>query len=153
MLSKLLAISTLILLFSGCSKQPEPDNQTQEDSTQQQASNTTDNPVKAVEEKFLEAQKKVITARVTFIDLEGGFYGLVTQDGEQYLPTNLAAEYQTDGTILTFKTKAVTDVMTIQQWGTLVELYDVSAKQLAANSELQSLQLVAHNIGFKNLPV
>ena len=135
MLLKLLAITTVMSLFSGCSKQPESDSRTKDDSAQQQVISAADNPVKAVEEKYLAAQKKVITATVTYIDLEGGFYGLVTQDGERYLPTNLAVEQQTDGTILTFKTKAVTDVMTIQQWGTLVELYDVTVKQLAANSE------------------
>lgn len=128
MLIKSFAITLLMLLITGCSQQPEPETQVSEE--------VTENPVKAVEAQYIEANKKVITATVKYIDLEGGFYGLVTDDGERYLPTNLAAEFQTDGTVLMFKTIAVNDVATIQQWGTLVELYEVKAKQIAEDSEI-----------------
>jgi len=54
------------------------------------------------------------TGVVTYIDLEGGFYGIITETGTRYLPLNLAEEFKTDGLTVTF-TATPEDVMTIQQ--------------------------------------
>ena len=72
-----------------------------------------------------EVTSKVITATVRYIDLEGGFYGLETKDGEKYLAENLDDNLKADGTIIQFKVTPVTGVMTTQQWGQLVTLTDV----------------------------
>lgn len=73
---------------------------------------------------------------VTFIDLEGGFYGISGDDGENYLPFNLAPEYEVDGLRIAFEYEPVKDVTTIQMWGTPVnltfiektDLYDLSVQ-------------------------
>ena len=119
------------LLLASCSEPESTDVAPVQQDTQKPK-----NQVEAVAQQLAEAQVKMITATVRYIDLEGGFYGLVTADGERYLPTNLAEEYQTDGTVLVFKAKPVTDRVSIQQWGTMVELYQVKANLIAQDSEL-----------------
>ncbi len=63
---------------------------------------------------------------VTYIDLEGGFYGIVADGGGRYLPFGLDERYRVDGIRIAFAGKIVRDVATIQQWGTPVEILDVS---------------------------
>ena len=68
-----------------------------------------------------------VTATVTKIELEGGFYGLLGEGNEKYLPLNLAKEHQVDGTKLTFSYSLVTDQQSIYQWGELIKLNDICA--------------------------
>ncbi|GAA5262164.1 putative hemolysin [Methanocalculus sp. MC3] len=65
------------------------------------------------------------TGVITYIDLEGGFYGIITGAGTRYLPLNLAEEFKTDGLTVTF-TATPEDVMTIQQWGQPVTIISIS---------------------------
>jgi hypothetical protein len=62
---------------------------------------------------------------VTYIDLEGGFYGIVASDGARYLPLNLPAEFREDGLSVSFEAEPEEDVATIQQWGTPVTLLSI----------------------------
>jgi hypothetical protein len=74
----------------------------------------------------------VVTGTVAFIDLEGGFYGIVTDDGARYLPLNLPEEYAEDGLAITAEVMVKEDVATIQQWGTPVEIFTITADGKAA---------------------
>ncbi len=65
------------------------------------------------------------TGTVAFVDLEGGFYGIVADDGERYLPLDLNETYRVDGMRLSFIGEIVRDTATIQQWGMPVEIIDV----------------------------
>ncbi|ABN58384.1 MULTISPECIES: putative hemolysin [Methanoculleus] len=65
------------------------------------------------------------TGTVTFVDLEGGFYGIVADDGERYLPLDLDETYRVDGMRLTFVGEIARDTATIQQWGTPIEIVDI----------------------------
>ncbi|WP_083608763.1 DUF333 domain-containing protein [Methanoculleus chikugoensis] len=65
------------------------------------------------------------TGTVTYIDLEGGFYGIAADNGERYLPLDLEERYRVDGMRLTFAGEVSRDTMTIQQWGTPVEILAV----------------------------
>lgn len=62
---------------------------------------------------------------VTYIDLEGGFYGIVTDDGTRYLPLGLEERYRVDGMRITFAGKIARDTVTLQQWGVPVEILAV----------------------------
>ncbi len=62
------------------------------------------------------------TGTVEFIELEGGFYGIVADDSQKYDPINLAKEFQTDGLRVRFEAKLRTDVATIRQWGKTIEI-------------------------------
>ncbi|MFH0914254.1 MAG: hypothetical protein V1849_03075 [Chloroflexota bacterium] len=61
------------------------------------------------------------TGTVKFISLEGGFYGIVGDDGQNYDPLNLAKEFQQDGLRVRFEGRKK-DVATIRMWGTPVEI-------------------------------
>ena len=63
---------------------------------------------------------------VTYVDLEGGFYGIVADDGGRYLPLGLEERYRVDGMRITFAGEIARDTVTIQQWGTPVEIITVS---------------------------
>jgi hypothetical protein len=62
--------------------------------------------------------------RIEFIELEGGFYGIITTQGEKLLPLNLKPPYLQHGTKIEFSGHR-NDIMTVVQWGqpfTLAEL-------------------------------
>ena len=61
---------------------------------------------------------------VRYVDLEGGFYGIVTERGERYLPMNLDEEFQKDGLDLRFRARVAEGVMTTQMWGQPVEIIE-----------------------------
>ncbi len=53
---------------------------------------------------------------IKLIELEGGFYGIITDKGQKILPMNLNPEYMQDGAEIEFSGH-YKNVMTIQQWG------------------------------------
>lgn len=73
---------------------------------------------------------------VVYQNLEGGFYGIIADDGTPYLPLNLPDEFAEDNLSVTFVGVVKTDVVTIQQWGTPLELTEIS-------SEGQSVKVVS----------
>ena len=113
----------LIWTLTGCSAS-EPDMAEQEQ------------PVEEQQSEDVMVSKNMITATVTFIDLEGGFFGLMTEDGEKLLPSNLPKEFLKDGTVIQFHATTLKDMQSIHQWGTLVELTDVKLVQASAQSDL-----------------
>ncbi|WP_298665634.1 hypothetical protein [uncultured Methanofollis sp.] len=65
------------------------------------------------------------TGTVTYIDLEGGFYGIVADNGTHYLPLDLDPAFEQDGLKVTFTLEPARDIMTIQQWGTPVKVISI----------------------------
>ncbi len=63
-----------------------------------------------------------IVGTVKYIDLEGGFYGIEDENGENYYPINLRDEYKEDGLRILFEYKVRTDIMTTVMWGKTVEI-------------------------------
>ena len=68
------------------------------------------------------------TGTVRYIDLEGGFYGIIGDDGKKYLPIDLDQQYKTDGLKVRFRFKARNDVMTIYMWGITVEVLTIEKR-------------------------
>lgn len=62
------------------------------------------------------------TGTVKFIQLEGGFYGIVADNGKNYLPINLAPEFKVDRLRVRFKAKIRDDLASIYMWGTIIEI-------------------------------
>ena len=58
---------------------------------------------------------------VRYIDLEGGFWGIVSDDGKHYDPINLATEYQQEGLRVAVEA-VVSNRVGIRMWGTIVEI-------------------------------
>ncbi|WP_371374504.1 hypothetical protein [Thalassotalea aquiviva] len=57
------------------------------------------------------------TGTIKFINLEGGFYGLMSNTGEKFLLLNLAKEFQQDGAKVKILGRVDNSIMTIYQWG------------------------------------
>lgn len=59
---------------------------------------------------------------IHYVELEGGFYGITTDRGARFYPTNLDDEYMRDGLRIRFRGAVQEDVVSIHMWGTPVEL-------------------------------
>ncbi len=69
---------------------------------------------------------RFIRGTVVYLEMEGGFYGIITDDGESLLPLNLSEEHQVNGMLIYFTYSVEEDIATIQQWGTPVTINSVS---------------------------
>jgi heat shock protein HslJ len=66
------------------------------------------------------------TGTVRFIELEGGFFGIVTPAGDNYLPLNLPAEFQVNGIQVAFTAHEEKDASTTVMWGRPIRLDSIS---------------------------
>ncbi|MGE5295798.1 MAG: hypothetical protein ACM3VT_13305 [Solirubrobacterales bacterium] len=69
--------------------------------------------------------KGEITGTVRHVDLEGGFYGIETDDGAKLDPVNLPQEFQKDGTRLRAQVEPLKDRVSTHMWGTLVRITSI----------------------------
>jgi hypothetical protein len=65
------------------------------------------------------------TGRVRYIDLEGGFYGIVSDNGENYDPLNLPDEFKQDYLNISFKAKILTNQSSYHMWGKIVYIIEI----------------------------
>lgn len=63
-----------------------------------------------------------ITATVVYKNLEGGFWALDADDGAKYNPINLPETFQEDGLRVRAEVKPRPEIMSIHQYGMLVEI-------------------------------
>ncbi|NQZ21687.1 MAG: hypothetical protein HRT53_06460 [Colwellia sp.] len=71
------------------------------------------------------------TATVKYIKVEGGFYGLLTKDGQRWLPMNLKNKFKQNGTVIKVVGHEINDMMTIQQWGKPFSITDIQLIKVA----------------------
>jgi inhibitor of cysteine peptidase len=70
-----------------------------------------------------EYRRHWITAgTITYLNQEGGFYGIIGDDGTKYEPMNLDAKYQKDGLRVAFEYTPAQMPSTIHKWGMPVRL-------------------------------
>lgn len=67
-----------------------------------------------------------LTGQVYYANMEGGFYGIIGDDGIKYQPTNLPRKFKKEGLSLKFDAKTKGSMVSVFQWGTIVELLSVS---------------------------
>ena len=65
------------------------------------------------------------TGTVRFNPIEGGFYGIVGDNGENYDPINLGKEFQVDGLRVRFEAKKRDDLTSFHMWGKLIEIIKI----------------------------
>lgn len=110
-----------LLLIVGC---PQKNDASQEI----KASNEVQQVEVVKEHQPLKEQtvNKNLTYRgtVKYFDLEGGFFGIVTDKGQKFLPQGLSREMLTDGAVIEFSGQMIKGMMTIQQWGTPFKVTD-----------------------------
>lgn len=56
-----------------------------------------------------------------YLSFEGGFYGILGDNGKNYLPDKLTEEFQIDGLKIYFE-GTITDLTTTVQWGRTINL-------------------------------
>jgi hypothetical protein len=56
---------------------------------------------------------------IKYMEIEGGFWGIITKDNQKCIPLNLPEQLKTHGTTA-FCIIEPADVMTIQMWGSPV---------------------------------
>lgn len=62
------------------------------------------------------------TGTVVYISIEGGFYGIITDDYEKYDPTNLDEDFEIDGLRVQFAVRLRRWTGSIHMWGMIVEI-------------------------------
>ena len=65
------------------------------------------------------------TGVIQYNDFEGGFYGIVGDDGEYYDPVNLPSEFEEGGLRVRFTLEILDDQASIHQWGTIVKIINI----------------------------
>ena len=65
------------------------------------------------------------TGTVTFLAFEGGFYGIVGDDGEHYDPLNMAQEFKSDGLRVYFEARILRDTVSFHMWGKIVSILKI----------------------------
>ena len=65
------------------------------------------------------------TGTLKHIDLNGWFYGIVSDDGKEYEVANLDTTFQEDGLRVRFDAKILENSESIHMWGKVVELTNI----------------------------
>jgi hypothetical protein len=61
---------------------------------------------------------------VKYLSFEGGFYGIVGDDGKNYDPINMPQEFKVDGLRVQF-TANLTHYLSFHMWGYVVKLFSI----------------------------
>jgi len=63
--------------------------------------------------------------KIQYNDFEGGFYGIVGDDGEYYDPINLQSEFKEDGLQVKYTLKILENQTSVHMWGTIVKIIKI----------------------------
>lgn len=138
---RIAALLAASLLFTACKDEAEANDtasinteETQQTSTmavdQTHAPKQLADHVKVVEDRDkmkeqTQSDSVIITGTVTYKDLEGGFFGLIAEDGQRYLLQSIPNKYRQHGLVVKVTGNLRKDIMTIQQFGTPLEVTEV----------------------------
>ena len=67
------------------------------------------------------------TGTVRFQEMEGGFWGIIADDGRKFDPMGLDAKFQKDGLRVRFEATPDPDRMSTHMWGTIVRITRMEA--------------------------
>ncbi len=96
----------LLLTSAGCGAAPrEPDGP------------ATDGVREAVSLEF--------TGRVTFVPLEGGFFGILADDGRRFDPVDLPPRWKRDGARVRVIALPLTGTVGFHMWGTPIQVLEI----------------------------
>lgn len=58
-----------------------------------------------------------VTGKATYVDLAGGFYGIVADDGTQYHAINMPQQYCSEGAPVRCTLEIIQNAASISMWG------------------------------------
>jgi len=67
------------------------------------------------------------TGTIQYLELEGGFWGIISDDGKAYDVGNLPSEFRKDGLHVRFKAEIRENQISIHMWGTIVEILEIES--------------------------
>ena len=70
-----------------------------------------------------------ITGTVTYLDFEGGFYGIISENGNKYNPLNLPEEYQVDNLQVVLIAIPVKNTNSIFMWGSIIKIIEIQRSE------------------------
>ena len=65
------------------------------------------------------------TGTIVWLNFEGGFWGIIGDDGEHYDPINLNIEFRCEDLRVYFEAKIRTDLGSFHMWGKIVEILTI----------------------------
>lgn len=94
--------------------------------------------------------RPVITteATITFVDLEGGFFGIIGSDGSKYEPTKLSKAFLKDGLPVTVKLAPAAASTGVRMWGTPVTVLSIRERTVTPLLPPDTLVLFERTGGF-----
>lgn len=77
------------------------------------------------------AEEKPLTfqGEVVFVEIEGGFYGIVDQNGQKYLPSNLPDVLKQKGLKVRGTAELKSGKMGFKQWGKMIDIIEIIYQQ------------------------
>ncbi|PKL82527.1 MAG: hypothetical protein CVV24_09645 [Ignavibacteriae bacterium HGW-Ignavibacteriae-3] len=72
-----------------------------------------------------DSESDYTSGTVKFQSIEGGFYGIVTDDNKYLDPLNLSKEFQINGMRILFKYIEKKEMASFHMWGTIVQITDI----------------------------
>ena len=67
-----------------------------------------------------------ITGTIRYVAIEGGFFGIIADNGRRYDPVNLPPEYAKDGLRVAFQVVESRGTVGIHMWGTIVKIIKIT---------------------------
>jgi hypothetical protein len=67
----------------------------------------------------------VVTGKVRHVDVEGGFYGIVTDRGTKLDPINLPGAFQQDGLRIRARVETIRNPVSSHMWGIVVNILEI----------------------------
>ena len=65
------------------------------------------------------------TGTIKYVNIEGGFYGIVSDNGQKLDPVNLKKEFKKDGLRVKFVYSLKKGGLNIHQWGKIIEIISI----------------------------
>ncbi|PIW70075.1 MAG: hypothetical protein COW08_03730 [Ignavibacteriales bacterium CG12_big_fil_rev_8_21_14_0_65_30_8] len=62
---------------------------------------------------------------VIYLNLEGGFYGIIGDNGKHYDPQNLPDNFKRDSLRVSFEYKVSENQVSVHMWGELIEIVKI----------------------------
>ena len=69
--------------------------------------------------------KFVIRGTIKHLKIEGGFFGIIGEDGNKYRPINLPKDYQKAGLKVEVEARLRGGMMSIHMWGKNIEIISI----------------------------
>lgn len=67
--------------------------------------------------------KKInIAGKIHYHEIEGGFWGILSDDGKKYMPVNTPNQLKTEGAIIRVRARILRDYISNYMWGDTIEI-------------------------------